>query len=155
MISRGSLSSGVVRVHQSPEAKDVKVSVVAHYHKKEVLSSARVCLVQPENGGNGVVILVSRHHDIRLLFFSLLNSSQTPFRLIPPRRKNGLFFDVDVTLPSSAHLPHHLASFAVDTPRFGLDVGDLSGYSFDAFALKSTNHPVTVTVSSPPSLNCD
>jgi len=155
VVSRGSLSSGVVRVHQSPEVKDVKVSVVAYYHKKEVLSSARVCLVQPENGGNGVVILVSRHHDIRLfcsLFFSILNPSQTPFRLIPPRRKNSLFFDVDVTLPSSTHHPRHLASFAVDTPRFGLDVGDLSGYRFDAFVLKSTNHPVTVTVSCPSSI---
>jgi len=77
-ISRGSLSSGVVRVHQSPEVKDVKVSVVARYHKKEVLSSARVCLVtlvKPENGGSGVVILVSRHHDIKLFFFALLNFS--------------------------------------------------------------------------------
>ena len=82
-------------------------------------------------------------------FFYLLNSSQTPFRLIPPRRKNRLFFDVDVTLPSSTHHPRHLASFAVDTPRFGLDVEDLSGYSFDAFALKSTNRPVRVTVSCP------
>ena len=68
VISRGSLSSGVVRVHQSPDVKDVKVSVVAHYHKKEVLSSARVCLVHPDNAGDGVVILVSRHHDIRLFF---------------------------------------------------------------------------------------
>jgi hypothetical protein len=148
VISRGSLSSGIVRVHQSPDVKDVKVSVVAHYHKKEVLSSARVCLVHPDKAGDGVVILVSRHHDIRL-FLYLLNSSQTPFRLIPPRRKNSLFFDVDVTLPSSTHHPRHLASFAVDTPRFGLDVEDLSGYSFDAFALKSTNRPVRVTVSCP------
>ena len=75
MISRGSLSSGVVRVHQSPEVKDAKVSIVARYHKKEVLSGARVCLVHPDNWGNGVVILVSRHHDIKLFFWSLLNFS--------------------------------------------------------------------------------
>jgi hypothetical protein len=59
--SRGSLSSGIVQVHQSTEVKDLKVSVTAHYHKKEALSSARVCLVQSDNGANGVAILVSRH----------------------------------------------------------------------------------------------
>ena len=61
LVSRGSLSSGVVRVHRSSEVKDVKVSVTAHAHRKEALASAKVCLVQPEKGGHGVVILVSRH----------------------------------------------------------------------------------------------
>ena len=61
VFSRGSISSGVVRVHQSPKVKDVKVSVTAHYHKEKVLSSARVCLVQPKKGGDGVGIFVSRH----------------------------------------------------------------------------------------------
>lgn len=61
LVSRGSLSSGVVRVHQSSEVKDVKVSVIAHAHKKEALASAKVCLVQSEKGGHGVVILVSPH----------------------------------------------------------------------------------------------
>lgn len=58
--AKGSLSSGIVRVHQSPEVKDLKVSVAAHYHKKEVLSSARVCLVERGlgNGVKGIEILV-------------------------------------------------------------------------------------------------
>ena len=56
--SRGSLSSGIVRVHQSSDVKDLKVSVAAHYHKKEALERAKVCQVDRKNGGKGVVILV-------------------------------------------------------------------------------------------------
>jgi hypothetical protein len=58
--ARGSLSSGIVRVHESPDVKDLKVSVFAHYRNRKALSSARVCLVKHEDGGNGVAILV-RH----------------------------------------------------------------------------------------------
>ncbi|KAH9971459.1 hypothetical protein BJV74DRAFT_907587 [Russula compacta] len=127
--ARGSLSSGIVRVHQSPEVKDLKVSVAAHYHKKEDLSSARVCLVERGlgNGVKGVEIL-------------------TPFRWIPPRRKDSLFFVVDVTFPSPTHgRVRHVSTFAADVPGFVLDVDDLSGLSFGRFILKSTNSPVTVT----------
>ena len=56
--SRGSLSSGIVRVHQSSDVKDLKVSVAAHYHKKEALERAKVCQVDRKNGGKGVAILV-------------------------------------------------------------------------------------------------
>jgi hypothetical protein len=59
VVSRGSLSSGIVRVHQSSHVKDLKVSVSAHYHKKEVLSHAKVCLVDRKDGSKGVAILVS------------------------------------------------------------------------------------------------
>lgn len=61
VVSRGSLSSGIVRVHQSSRVKDLEVSVSAHYHKKEALSHARVCLVDRKNGSRGVAILVSPH----------------------------------------------------------------------------------------------
>ncbi|KAI0302893.1 hypothetical protein B0F90DRAFT_180798 [Multifurca ochricompacta] len=131
LISRGSLSSGIVRVHQSSEVKDLRVNVFAHYHDRKALSTAKVCLVMRENEGNGVAIL-------------------TPFRWLPPRRKDSLFFVVDVTFPSpeQGRPPRHFPTFAVDTPEFELDVNDLSSFRFDAFTLKSTNRPITVTVSS-------
>jgi len=61
VVSRGSLSSGIVRVHQSSHVKDLKVSVRAHYHKKEALDRAKVCQVDLKNGGKGVAILVGAH----------------------------------------------------------------------------------------------
>lgn len=45
-----------------------------------------------------------------------------------------------------------MSTFAADVPGFVLDVDDLSGLSFGGFVLKSTNSPVTVTVSRPSSI---
>ncbi len=59
--SMGSLSSGIVHVHQSSHVKDLKVSVAAHFHKKEALERAKVCKVNRKNGSKGVVILVGPH----------------------------------------------------------------------------------------------
>ena len=56
--SKGSLSSGFVRVHQSSHLKDLKVTVAAHFHKKKVLERAKVCKVELKNGEKGVAILV-------------------------------------------------------------------------------------------------
>jgi len=123
--ARGSLSSGIVRVHESSDVKDLKISVFAHYRNRKVLSNARVCLVKRENGGNGVAIL-------------------TPFRWIPPRKKDNLFFVVDVKFPSPGHSIQHVSTFTIDMPKFVLDVDDLSAYSFDTFVLKSTDRPITV-----------
>ncbi|KAH9992126.1 hypothetical protein BJV77DRAFT_1067875 [Russula vinacea] len=111
VVSRGSLSSGIVRVHQSSHVKDLKVGVTAHYHKKEALSRARVCLVDRENVGKGVAIL-------------------TPIRWFPPKRKDKVHFVVDVTFPSPSQGIRHLSSFTLAFPRFVLDVDHLSGYSF-------------------------
>lgn len=72
---------------------------------------------------------------------------QTPFRFFPPRQKNRLFFVVDVMFPSPSHGIRHVPSFALDFPRFALDVDNLPGYSFSSFALKSTNRPISVNVS--------
>jgi len=125
--SRGSLSSGIVRVHQSSNVKDLKVTVVAHYRKKEELERAKACQVDLKSGGKGVVIF-------------------TPFRLFPPKQKDRLFFVVDVTFPSPSPSQgiRHLPSFALDFPRFALNVDNLSGYSFRSLALKSTNGPISV-----------
>lgn len=127
VVSRGSLSSGIVRVHQSSHVKDLKVSVVVHYHRKEALERAKVCQMDRKNGGKGVAI-------------------STPFRLFPPRQKNRLFFVVDVTFPSPSlsHEIRHVPSFTLDFPRFALDVDNLLGYSFRSLVLKSTNRPVSV-----------
>ena len=80
---------------------------------------------------------------------SFITLYQTPFRLFPPRLKSRLFFVVDVTFPSPSpsHGIRHVPSFALDFPRFVLDVDNLSGYSFRSLALKSTNRPVSVNVS--------
>jgi hypothetical protein len=82
LVSRGSLSSGVVRVHRSSQVKDVKVSVTAHAHKKEALASAQVCLVQPEKGGDGVLIVVSRHRSMTSEF-SLIKLFADPVPINP------------------------------------------------------------------------
>jgi hypothetical protein len=56
--ARGSSSSGVVRVHESSDVKDLKITVFAHYWDRRALSKAKVCLVERKNGPNGVAILV-------------------------------------------------------------------------------------------------
>lgn len=64
--------------------------------------------------------------------------------MFPPRQKDRLFFVVDVTFPSPSHGIRHVPSFALDFPRFVLDVDNLTGYSFRSLVLKSTNRPVSV-----------
>jgi hypothetical protein len=72
---------------------------------------------------------------------------QTPFRWIPPRKKDRLFFVVDVTFPKSpGHGMRDVSTFAIDTPKFALHVDDLSTYRFGSLALKSTNSPIIVNV---------
>lgn len=60
VLARGSSSSGIARVRESPDVRDLKVSVSVHYRNEEALSGARVCLVEREDGGHGVALLV-RH----------------------------------------------------------------------------------------------
>jgi hypothetical protein len=62
VLARGSSSSGVVRVRESPDVKGLKVSVSVH-HRNKAPSGARVCLVEREERGHGVAILV-RHQSI-------------------------------------------------------------------------------------------
>jgi hypothetical protein len=147
VVSRGSLSSGIVRVHQSSHVKDLKVTVGVHFHKKEALERAKVCKVDHNSGAKGVAILVGPPSMTSVISFIILY--QTPFRLFPPRPKNILFFVVDVTFPSpsSSHGIRHVPSFVLDFRRFVLDVDNLSGYSFRTLALKSSNRPVSVNVS--------
>ncbi|KAI0260298.1 hypothetical protein BC834DRAFT_901441 [Gloeopeniophorella convolvens] len=124
VVSRGSLASGIVRVGQSAEVEDLKVNVSVHYRDSEALSRARVCQVERGDRGSGVAIL-------------------TPFRWIPPGRKDTLQFVVDVTFPSPKDGTQHLPAFAADVPSFGLRVGDLSSLNFDLFALKATNNHIS------------
>jgi hypothetical protein len=152
VLARGSLSSGTVRIHESADVKDLKISVFAHYWNRKVLSSARVCLIERENGPNGVAILV-RHqitNDIDHIIDNLrwIRGPQTPFRWIPPKKKKDrLFFVVDVTFPKSpGHTIRDVSSFTIDLPKFSLHVDDLSTYKFGAFILQSTNSPITVKV---------
>jgi hypothetical protein len=62
VLARGSSSSGVVRVRESPDVKGLKVSVSVH-HRNKAPSGVRVCLVEREERGQGVAILV-RHQSI-------------------------------------------------------------------------------------------
>ena len=57
VLARGTSSCGVVRVRESPDVKDLRVSVSVHHHNE---AGARVCLVEREERGHGVVIFV-RH----------------------------------------------------------------------------------------------
>ena len=57
VLARGSSSSGIVRVRESPDVKDLSVSVSSHHHNE---AGAKVCLVERGERGHGVVILV-RH----------------------------------------------------------------------------------------------
>jgi hypothetical protein len=56
--ARGASSSGAVRVRESSDVKDLKVSVFAHFWDRRALSKAKVCLIERKNGPNGVAILV-------------------------------------------------------------------------------------------------
>ena len=59
VLARGSASSGIARVRQSPDQKDMmKVSVSVNYRNEEALSGTKVCLVEREDGSHGVAILV-------------------------------------------------------------------------------------------------
>jgi len=125
VLARGSSSSGITRVRESPDLKDLKVSVSVNYLNEEALSGAKVCLVEREDGSHGVAIL-------------------TPSSWIPPKKKEKPFFVINVTLPSPMHGVSHLPGFTIDVPEFALEVDDLSTFDFDALTLKSTNNPINV-----------
>lgn len=125
VLARGSSSSGVVRVRESPDVKGLKVSVSVH-HRNKAPSGARVCLVEREERGHGVAIL-------------------TPSSWIPLRQKEKIIFVVDVVLPSPPKYDvSHLPGFTIDAPDFTLEIDDLSAFYFNAVTLKSTNSPITV-----------
>jgi hypothetical protein len=76
-----------------------------------------------------------------------IRGPQTPFRWIPPRKKDRLFFIVDVTFPKTpGHGIRDVSTFAIDTPKFALHVDDLTTSRFGSLVLKSTNSPITVNV---------
>jgi len=127
VLARGSSPSGIVRFRESPDVKDLKVSVSVHNRNEEALSSARVCLVERGDLGHGVAIL-----------------PQTPSGWILPKQKEKLFFVVNVTLSSHLDSVSHLPRFTIDVPEFALEVDDLSAFDFDSVTLKSTNSPITV-----------
>lgn len=60
-LSRGSLSNGVIEILDGASGTDkVEVKVDLIYHDDFVLDVSKVCLLQPEEGQNGVGIFVSQ-----------------------------------------------------------------------------------------------
>lgn len=60
-ISKGSMSHGLVNIADDGDvdAKSIKVDITFVYDHEEDLDLAKVCLLQPEEGHNGVGIFVS------------------------------------------------------------------------------------------------
>lgn len=61
-MSKGSLSNGVIRIIDDGDdgAKEVKVDITFVYHSDHMLDLAKVCLLHPQDGHNGVGIFVSK-----------------------------------------------------------------------------------------------
>lgn len=93
LLSRGSLSTGSLRVVTSNEVNDTaRVSVTAHYSRREVLGVTKLCLITRAQGENGVGIFVS--------FMFVLISLRKPH--IFCRHRKGI---KKMTMSSSSKLP--------------------------------------------------
>lgn len=104
-LSHGALSSGVVQLAADGDSdSDVAtVSVQLLYHHPEFLEDAHVCLLQREEGKNGVGIFVSPKDRTR--FYSTEHRAQTPdyhHRHPHHRPSHRPFFSMKISLPAPA-----------------------------------------------------
>lgn len=133
-VSEGSLSHGAIFITDDGEegSKDVKVDVTFVYHHDHdhdddhILEWAKVCLLQPEDGHNGVGIY-------------------TPHR-VPRRHVHGTGFIINVHLPASASSPLEIKEFKTDMSLFFHSVSDLSeSVYFKSLSLRTSNTPIYAT----------
>ncbi|KAJ3531475.1 hypothetical protein NM688_g7570 [Phlebia brevispora] len=130
LLSSGALSNGVVEVTaDGPSDSDVAtVDVKLLYHHSEILEKAHVCLLQREEGKNGVGIFTPKHwhhHQRR-------DPHHSPF------------FAVKVSLPEpSGEEPLKINAFETNMSGFLHTLGDLDGVvDFETLVLRSANHPI-------------
>ncbi|KAK7052813.1 hypothetical protein VNI00_004132 [Paramarasmius palmivorus] len=125
-LSRGSLSSGQLRVAGHEASTDVSVNVTVRYHRDDILAEAKICKLVRESGEIGVGILTPKWWPGR-------GSDQ------------NLYFDVDISLPLKPAWNRRLDinRFETDLSNFKHIIEDLSGrVYFKDLILKSSNEPV-------------
>ncbi|KAK0495084.1 hypothetical protein EDD18DRAFT_1173857 [Armillaria luteobubalina] len=123
LLSQGSLSSGAVNVVTSPTLKDVvRVDVAIQYYRQRVLDYARVCLLQRQEGENGVGVF-------------------TPRWFNNPSYQDRPHFDITVTIPEpSSTSASNIKNFETDVPNFSQSLQDLEGrVHFGKISLKGSN----------------
>ncbi|KIP08916.1 hypothetical protein PHLGIDRAFT_103532, partial [Phlebiopsis gigantea 11061_1 CR5-6] len=116
------MSHGLINIADDGDvdAKSVKVDITFVYDHEDDLDLAKVCLLQPEEGHNGVGIF-------------------TPPRL-PHRHHHSHGFIVDVHLPASSSGPLEINDFKTDTPLFYHTVSDLSkSVYFKSLSIHTSN----------------
>ncbi|KIP08924.1 hypothetical protein PHLGIDRAFT_34702 [Phlebiopsis gigantea 11061_1 CR5-6] len=123
-ISKGSMSHGLLNIADdgNVDAKSIKVDITFVYDHEEDLDLAKVCLLQPEEGHNGVGIFTPPRH--------------------PHRRhhSHGPAFIVQVHLPVSSSSLLKISDFRTDMPLFFHTVSDLSNsVYFKSLLLHTSN----------------
>ncbi|PBK88467.1 hypothetical protein ARMGADRAFT_937255 [Armillaria gallica] len=126
LLSQGSLSSGAVKVVTSPTLVDVvRVDVAIQYYRQKVLDYARICLLQRQEGENGVGVF-------------------TPRWFNNPTYQDRPYFDITITIPEpSSTSATNIKNFETDVPNFSQSFQDLeSRVHFGKISLKGSNMPI-------------
>ncbi|PBK58817.1 hypothetical protein ARMSODRAFT_967407 [Armillaria solidipes] len=126
LLSQGSLSSGAINVVTSPTLKDVvRVDVAIQYYRQKVLDYARICLLQRQEGENGVGVF-------------------TPRWFNNPTYQDRPHFDITITIPEpSSTSASNIKNFETDVPNFSQSLQDLeSRVHFGKISLKGSNMPI-------------
>ncbi|KAK0226557.1 hypothetical protein IW262DRAFT_1457799 [Armillaria fumosa] len=131
LLSQGSLSSGAVNVLTSPTLKDVvRVDVAIQYYRQRVLDYARVCLLQRQEGENGVGVF-------------------TPRWFNNPSYQDRPHFDITITIPEpSSTSASNIKNFETDVPNFSQDPTCRSrqrqSLEFDYGKIVTSNAPIQI-----------
>ncbi|KAK0212268.1 hypothetical protein DFS33DRAFT_1280260 [Desarmillaria ectypa] len=126
LLSQGSLSSGVAKVVTSPTLTDVvRVDVAIQYYKRRVLDYVRVCLLQRQEGENGVGVF-------------------TPRWFNAPSYQDRLYFDITVTIPEpSSSSASNIKNFETDVQNVAQLLKDLENrVHFGKISLRGSNAPI-------------
>ncbi|KAG5646851.1 hypothetical protein DXG03_002228 [Asterophora parasitica] len=127
LLSRGSMTSGTVKVVTSDEVSDVvKVHVVVkHYNRNVYDQGVKVCLIERSNDEIGVGYFTRRW-----------NGPEQRFR-----------YEATVVLPATKNRkPLHIQNFETDIPNISHQIGDLQGLvEFSYIDLKGSNAPISAT----------
>lgn len=150
-LSHGAHSSGVVQLAADGDSdSDVAtVSVQLLYHHPEFLETAHVCLLQREEGKNGVGIFVSSHW--RVPFYITKYGAQTPdhrHRHPHHRPNHRPFFSMKISLPAPAARDLlKIKGFETNMPLFVHLFDELENLvDFETFKLRTSNTVIVVKV---------
>ncbi|KAA1470449.1 hypothetical protein DENSPDRAFT_836245 [Dentipellis sp. KUC8613] len=126
-LSRGSLSSGAIRIEKDSRVEDkVGVSILVHYHSRTALSRANVCLLTRGEGQNGIGIF-------------------TPDWRSSPKQSDRLTFEILVSLPFTHDSHTYIKSLETSFSLFRQSLGLLhDAYEFGSLSLLTTNSVIEV-----------